>query len=85
MRKVFLGLLVFGLAIFLNVMKFGIWARIHSKYKLSTSYPITAIFFPSIYLIAILQGEAQFSMNKAMGVLIILGGLAIMDSNFIKK
>jgi len=79
------AVVIFGLAVFLNLMKFGLWAHIHSNYKLSRSYPITAVFFPSIYLIAIIQGETLFSLKKTIGVLIILCGLAIMDLNFNKK
>ena len=43
-----LGLI--ALAILVNVLKFVFWGYLHKRFDLSKTYPLTAIFFPLIFL-----------------------------------
>ena len=66
-------------ALGLNFTKFLIWGYIHKNYDLTKSYPLTAIFFPLIFIIACLKGEADFSTTKIIGISVILFGIFIFE------
>jgi len=66
--------------ILLNFLKFKIWGYIYKQYHLSESYPLITLFFPLIYLIAILNGEATIEITKVVGVSFILVGIFIMNT-----
>lgn len=63
----------------INIIKFLLWGNIHKKYLLSDSYPITAIFFPLIYIIAIFNGETQMEIKKTFGIVLILFGIYLVN------
>jgi len=72
------------LVIIVNFIKFKLWGYIHKQYHLSDSYPAVAIFFPIIYFISIVKGDAVFEFSKIAGILFIFLGLFFMRkvSNF---
>lgn len=70
-------LVVLGVLV-LNVFKFYIWGRIYRRYELSESYPIVAIFFPAIYLLAIFNGEAELEIQKLLAIALIIFGVLLL-------
>lgn len=68
-------------AIIINFIKFKLWGYIHKQYHLSDSYPAVAIFFPIIYLISIVKGDAVFEFSKMMGIVFILLGIFYMNQS----
>lgn len=72
-------LIFITIAIALNFAKFFIWGRIYRQYPLGTTYPITASFFPIIYLIALANGQASLQPNKAIAILLILLGIYLLS------
>jgi drug/metabolite transporter (DMT)-like permease len=75
----FIGLVIVSMVIVINVLKFVVWGKINKKYDLSESYPLTSLFFPLIYLVAIYNEEAQFQISKIIGVFFIFIGIWIMN------
>lgn len=71
-------ILILGLAIGLNGLRFIIWGLLHRQFDLSRTYPLTALFFPLIYAISIYQNEADFVWNKIFGLLLVFGGVFIL-------
>lgn len=58
----------------INGIRLIIWSFLHSRYPLSHTYPITALFFPMILGLALYRGEV-ISNNQIIGVLIITWGV----------
>jgi transposase len=52
-----LAMAAVALVIFLNFLRFLIWNRIHKRYPVSLAYPLSAIFFPAVVLLAWATGE----------------------------
>lgn len=73
------ALVFIAIATALNFAKFFIWGRIYRQYPLGTTYPITASFFPIIYLIALANGQASLQPNKAIAILLILLGIYLLS------
>lgn len=69
---------IVAVVIIVNFIKFTLWGYIHKQYHLSDSYPAVAIFFPIIYLISIVKGDAVFELSKIAGIMFILVGLFFM-------
>lgn len=65
--------------ILINFIKFLVWGVIYKKYDLSEAYPLTALFFPLIYFVAVLKEEASFNISKLFGVVLILIGVYIIN------
>lgn len=78
------SIIIIILVIAINFTKFKVWGIIYKKYHLSESYPLTALFFPSIYLVAIYNGEARFELTKSVGVIMILVGIWVMNSKKVR-
>lgn len=70
-------MLVVATAIGLNGLRFLVWGYTHKHYPLSHSYPLTALFFPCILLIAAFYGE-RIGWAQVAGVATILLGLILM-------
>lgn len=62
-----------------NVLKLKLWGDIYQRYHLHDSYPLTAVFFPLIYLYAVAIGEGTLVWNKTLGVLLIVIGVGVMS------
>lgn len=78
------GLIIF-LVLAINYLKFKVWGFIYKRFHLSESYPLVALFFPLIYMLAIYNGEATFETKKIIGVTLIIIGIYIMNNKNIKK
>ncbi|WP_330114622.1 hypothetical protein SA496_24525 [Pseudomonas sp. JS3066] len=61
-----------------NFSKFYIWGLIYRRYEISESYPIVAVFFPAIYLLALLNGEAELEMQKLFAIVLIIFGVLLL-------
>lgn len=68
-------ILIFSLVIFLNIIKFLIWGGLNKKFDLSKTYPLTAIFYPLIFITAILTGDTIISIQKVLGLIFISFGV----------
>ena len=71
---------IIGVAFTLNIVKFVVWGWIHKKFEVSKSYPLISIFFPLIFIVAYLKGDADFSATKIFGVVLIVAGLIVFEN-----
>lgn len=78
-------LFLLSIVIVINLLKFILWGWIHARFHLSSSYPLTAIFFPIIYLIAIFKNQSEFNLFKLSGVILILLGIFIIEMKQLKE
>lgn len=70
-------LVVLAAAVTLNGLRFLVWGYTHRRYPLSHSYPLTALFFPCILLVAAWYGE-PIRAAQIVGVGVIMLGVAMM-------
>jgi len=68
-----------GLALALNILKFGLWGWIHRNYDISKSYPLTSIFFPLIFIISYWKGEVEITGLKLIGIALVVVGLWVFE------
>ena len=78
------GVLI-GLAFLVNALKFVGWGVIHKRFDLSKSYPITAVFFPLIYGVALFKGEAEIEFAKIIGIIFIIIGVILIQKKVNNK
>ena len=67
-------------AIGLNMLRFLVWRHAHQHYPLSHTYPLTALFFPCILVMAYFEGEA-ISLHQAIGTVLITSGALTLASS----
>ena len=67
-------LLIYFGVLTIHGVRFVIWSRLVAKNELSVIYPLTSIFYPLIYVTALLIGWEKGSLCKLLGVLLILMG-----------
>lgn len=60
----------------LNGIRFLVWGYTNKHYPLSSSYPLTALFFPCILLVSAAYGE-PIAWGKVGAVLVIVAGLTL--------
>jgi drug/metabolite transporter (DMT)-like permease len=72
---VFAGLLFAVLA--LGFVRFVIWSGIYKRYPISLAYPLSAIFFPGVVLMAWAMGEPIGAMQVA-GATLVMAGVALV-------
>jgi drug/metabolite transporter (DMT)-like permease len=63
----------------LHGVRFIFWGYIHKKYDLSQSYPLIAVFFPIIFIIALIKGDTELSVPKILGLLFIVIGIVVSN------
>lgn len=80
----FIGFVIISIVFFLNIVKFIAWGWLNRRYDLSKTYPLTATFFPIIFIYAVTIGEAELTMQKVVGLIVILLGLCWMEVSKIK-
>lgn len=71
--------LMIGVVIFLNGMRFLSWGWLNRRFALSEIYPLTALFFPVLYVYSIISKEAILEVGKIIGVVLIFIGAAIIN------
>lgn len=62
----------------LNVFKFIVWNFLHKRYDLSTTYPMTAIYFPLIYIISVVKGEIIVDIFSLLAISFIFIGVYLI-------
>jgi hypothetical protein len=62
-----------------------IWGALNKRFKLSDTYPLTALFFPVIFLFALLSGESDLDINKLVGLLLIVSGLFYFEKSRVEE
>jgi hypothetical protein len=65
----------------LNGTKFVIWGALNKRFKLSDTYPLTALFFPLIFVFAIVSGDAELTLNKVAGLCLIVTGFYFFEKS----
>lgn len=69
----------------LNVLKFIVWNFLHKRYDLSSTYPLTAIYFPMIYAISVFKGEITVDFMSLTAISFIFIGVYLIFSSNSKK
>ena len=75
-----MGLLIIIIVFVINVLKFLIWGWLNNRYDLSKTYPLTALFFPLIFIYAVMAGDTLMTTQKILGLSLILAGLIFMET-----
>jgi hypothetical protein len=68
--------LLLMLTLTIHLIRFRFWGWVLKRYELSRVYPATALFFPLIYLYAIISGQTEAEAHKTLGVILILIGVS---------
>jgi drug/metabolite transporter (DMT)-like permease len=64
----------------LGFVRFFIWSGIYKRYPISLAYPLSAIFFPAVVLLAWLMGEAVGAM-QLLGAALVMAGVVLVVSS----
>lgn len=81
-NEVFLSplfLVMISVVIGLNIGKFFIWGALNRRHDLSKTYPLTTVFFPLIFIFAIIVGDAVLDISKVVGLIIIVIGIIYVE------
>ncbi|MEM9003738.1 MAG: hypothetical protein AAGE59_09470 [Cyanobacteria bacterium P01_F01_bin.86] len=74
------------LAVFaINLVKFAAWGWLNKHYDLSKTYPLTAMFFPLIFVYAAVNDQSVITLQKLVGLIIILTGLYFFNQGSREK
>lgn len=72
---VLLPVLLIGLALAVHAVRFVLWGYAHRRWPLSMTYPMTAVFFPMVIIMALAYGEPVHA-TQAVGALLVAAGVA---------
>ncbi len=64
-----------GVALAIHGLRFLLWGYAHRRWPLSMTYPMTAVFFPTIIVMALAYGE-PIHITQVIGGLLIASGVA---------
>lgn len=62
-----------GGVILLNVLRFVVWGYAHHRFPLSTTFPLSSLFFPSMLLVAFAYGD-PIEVRQVIGAMLITVG-----------
>jgi len=62
-----------GVVVVLNLLRIGVWGAAHRRYPLSRTFPLSALFFPAMLLLAAAYGESPGAQQVAGALLITCG------------
>ncbi|MDH3687374.1 MAG: hypothetical protein OEP95_14170 [Myxococcales bacterium] len=62
-----------GAVVALNLLRIGVWGAAHRRYPLSRTFPLSALFFPAMLLLAVVYGEEPGARQMVGAVLITAG------------
>jgi len=68
-----LAALGIGVVVVLNLLRIVVWGAAHRRYPLSRTFPLSALFFPAMLLLALAYGEEP-GVRQVAGALLITGG-----------
>ena len=64
-----------GVALAVHGLRFLLWGYAHRRWPLSMTYPMTAVFFPMIIVMALAYGE-PIHATQASGAVLVAAGVA---------
>lgn len=67
------------LVILINLVKLKTWGFLYQRFQLCETYPLVSLFFPLLYLLAIINGETQPEMQKTVGATAITFGVFLLS------
>ncbi|TAN11884.1 MAG: hypothetical protein EPN34_06075 [Burkholderiaceae bacterium] len=70
-------MLIFMFVMILGLVRLMVWGAIHKRFPVSTAYPITALFFPCLLILAWLYGE-HISLIQITGASLVVAGVVIL-------
>lgn len=62
-----------GAVVVLNLLRILVWGAAHRRYRLSRTFPLSALFFPAMLLLTLAYGEDVGVQQVAGAVLITCG------------
>jgi drug/metabolite transporter (DMT)-like permease len=71
-----IGVVAVGLASVaaINIARLGIWGVAHRRYPLSSTFPLSSLFFPAMLLVALAFGD-EVGAGQTIGALLISAGV----------
>jgi hypothetical protein len=57
----------------LNVARLWVWGQAHRRFPLSTTFPLSSLFFPAMLLVAVVFDD-EIGFSELAGVLLITSG-----------
>lgn len=57
----------------LNLLRLGVWGFAHKRFPLSTTFPLSSLFYPVMLVVAAGFGD-EIGMRQVMGALLIAAG-----------
>jgi drug/metabolite transporter (DMT)-like permease len=70
-------MVVLGIVLALNFSRFLVWNVIHKRYPVSFAYPLSALFFPAVVLLAWLSGE-RVGPWQIVGASLVMAGTTLI-------
>ncbi|MBL4280042.1 hypothetical protein H8F10_19335 [Vibrio fluvialis] len=70
---------IIALVIVINAVKFFLWGQLNKRYDLSKTYPLTTLFYPLIFLYSVIFDNGQVTVQKVVGISIIIVGVFIFE------
>ena len=67
--------LAVGGVLVLNLIRLGVWGYANSRFPLSTTFPLSSLFFPGLLLVAIAFGD-EIGPTQVLGAMLITLGTA---------
>ena len=62
-----------GAVIVINLIRLAVWARAHRRFSLSSTFPLSSLFYPAMLGVAIAFGD-RVGLRQVIGALLITGG-----------
>ncbi|MGI9432698.1 MAG: hypothetical protein ACR2PQ_10810 [Myxococcota bacterium] len=62
-----------GAVVVLNLLRVGVWGAAHRRYPLSRTFPLSALFFPAMLVLAVAYGE-EAGARQVIGAISITVG-----------
>ncbi|WP_413285379.1 hypothetical protein [Vibrio sp. MA40-2] len=72
-------LVVICVVVLINALKFVIWGKLNQYYDLSKTYPLTTLFYPLIFIYAIVFRGVDFELIKLFALIIIMSGIFMTE------
>lgn len=73
-----------GFVLLINGLRFLVWMYAHKRYPLSTTYPLTSLFFPIMLLVAYFYQE-PIEWNQWVGAVLITLGVFWLNQKVYKR
>lgn len=70
--------LFFGAVMFVNGLRFVLWGVAHRRHPISLTYPLSSLFFPLIFFVSHFFYGEPVTLNKIIGVVLIVLGVAVI-------